>query len=302
MSDLEATRGATPIRELVRHIALSGVELSNLENLVVLYDACLQTGAREIELWYPRNFDSDLDLVRHRFAESGIRISCLSGEVELYRDSDAGAQQTKLMHIMDVAAEIGAPIVNTFFGFSAVQDDERSIEAYLNLIAPCLKKAEELGLSILVENEFNAFDWDPASSDVTRRPKAFRRLLERAGTAHIGTTFDPANYVCAGVDPLLALRLLAPFVRHVHVKDVVEIANKSDLVTLQNWRRFADFDRSYSTCPLGEGLVDWPSVLSELANLGYSGSLCLEPHAELEHRAAAWFDSYSALKHLLTKD
>jgi sugar phosphate isomerase/epimerase len=173
-----------------------------------------------------------------------------------------------------------------------VRDDRAAVDRYLRWAKPCIALAEKLGVTISIENEFNAFGWDPAGSDATRRPEALHRLLTLADSPRFRTTFDPANFICAGEeDALAAYRLLSPFIAYVHVKNVVRVSGGDADTPDANWRLYSDFGRFYRTCPLGEGLVPWRALLQALAQDGYDGVLTLEPHSQPHRRRAAWIEA-----------
>lgn len=282
-------------------IALSGTELAEGEGIETLVDAASAVGVDAVEVWYPRNTGADVRSVLTRLTSAGIVAVCLSSGIELLRDAGSEHEQQKLLDLVRLAADYGIPLVNTYFGFCSARDDARAIDRYLHWAAPCIALAEKRGVIISIENEFNAFGWDPSASDATRRPDALRRLLAQADSPHFRTTFDPANFVCAGVEDVLrAYRAVAPFIAYVHVKDVVGLpANNAPDADDSEWRVYSDFDRYYRTCPLTEGLVPWPSLLGELASDGYDGVLTLEPHSQPPIRAAAWTQAASRLSALV---
>ncbi|WJS05558.1 sugar phosphate isomerase/epimerase family protein [Roseibium aggregatum] len=279
-------------------LAITGIELADGEGISPLISMAKETGAIALELWQPKNVTpSTAAEVAAAVHGAGLTVGCLSTGVELYRDEGAELQQAKLLETIDLAYEIGATRVSSFFGFSKAADDDRTTAGYLSLIAPCLEKSATLGITLLLENEFDAFGWDPSGSDVTRRPDALFRLFERARDDHLSMTFDAANFVCAGIDPLDAYRALREHVGYVHLKDVVALDAETPL---PGYRMFQDHRRSYSTCPLGQGVVPWPELLAALKSSGYAGDFCLEPHATQENRDAAWRAAAAQVQSWLT--
>ena len=281
-------------------LALSGTELEEQEGLQALIDAARQANIDAVELWYPRNTPSGLAHALQELEAAGIEAVCLSSGIELFRDTGTEHEQRKLLDLIGMAADAGIPFVNTYFGFSSKRDDARAIDGYLRAVEACITLAEKRGVTIVLENEFNAFGWDPAGSDVTRRPDALRRLVSRAGSDRFRVTFDPANFVCAGVtDVVAAYGLIAPFVGYVHVKDVVPLAAGDDEFEGDGWRSYSDFERRYRTCPLGEGAVPWRPLVAALTEHGYDGAFTLEPHSQTGLRQQAWTTAARALRALL---
>lgn len=280
-------------------IAVSGTEFEEGEGIGPLADTARALGVDRVELWHPRNTAREgVDAARARLLTAGLSVACVSTGSELYRNGGSRGDQALLLEGVELAARCGAPVANTYFGWAAVRDDEKAIETYTRLLSPCLARAEALGVTIVLENEFDAFGHDGARSDVTRRPEALRRLVERVGSPSFRLNFDAANFLCANVDPLAAFDALAPFVAYVHVKDVRGVAQDAPSA---GYKRYRDEDRLYETTPLGEGAVDWPTLLSRLAADGYAGALTLEPHAEADRRAAGFAQAAAALRRLVVE-
>jgi sugar phosphate isomerase/epimerase len=159
-----------------------------------------------------------------------------------------------------------------------VVDDQGAVAAYAEALAPVLDHAAAEEVVVVLENEFDAFGWDPAGSDVSRRPDALAALLDRVGSPWFGLNFDAANFLCADVSPARdALPLLLPWVRYAHVKDVRRAPADTPP---DGWTRYTDHGRAYDTAPLGAGELDWPAIVEGLAAAGYDGCLTLEPHCE----------------------
>lgn len=278
-------------------LAITGIEMADYDGIAKLITTAKETGATALELWCPMNVTPERAVaVGGMIRRSELKVGCLSVGVELFRDEGGELQQAKLLQAIDLAHTLGAERVSSFFGFSRVADDDRSTTGYLELIAPCLTKGAALGIKLSLENEFDAFGWDPAGSDVTRRPLALAKLFDQADNTDLSLTFDAANFVCAGVDPLHAYHALRRHIGYVHVKDVVPLDTASPL---PGYRLFQDHGRSYSTCPLGQGVVSWPELLSALKSDGYTGDFCLEPHATQANRDAAWRSSSEQLRNWL---
>lgn len=96
-------------------------------------------------------------------------------------------------------------------------------------------------------------------------PRCLRGLLEELRHPALGVNFDPANVILYGQgDPLEAATILAPWIRHVHVKDA-EASAKPGV-----WGAEA---------PWGEGQVGGDKFLDLLKSIQYSGALAIEREA-----------------------
>jgi len=88
------------------------------------------------------------------------------------------------------------------------------------------------------------------------------RLVEEAGPDAFGITFDTANVVVRGEDPIAAARRVAPYTRSTHVRDVA-------------LHRTADGIGRF-LAPVGRGVIDWDALLGELDRGGALTNLSIE--------------------------
>lgn len=79
-------------------------------------------------------------------------------------------------------------------------------------------------------------------------------IVRRAGDPRIGILFDFANMLNAGERPLEALRVQAPFVTEVHLKDAYELPDRG------GWAQLG--------CKTGHGDIPIARLLFELLMLG----------------------------------
>jgi len=89
-----------------------------------------------------------------------------------------------------------------------------------------------------------------------------RRFLEDLDHPAVGVNFDPANMILYDKgDPMEALRILSPWIRHVHIKDAVRTE------TPGTWG---------TEIPWGDGDVGDKLFLSMLREIEYDGALEIE--------------------------
>lgn len=91
------------------------------------------------------------------------------------------------------------------------------------------------------------------------------KLLNALNDPNVCINFDPANMLLYGKgDPILALRLLSPWIRQVHIKDAVTSRIP------EAWGE---------EVPVGTGEVNWHDFFSVLAQANYTGDLVIEREA-----------------------
>lgn len=153
----------------------------------------------------------------------------------------------------DFARELGIPLVITHLGFIP---EDLSDELYTSLI-PVLRSIAEhcakLGQQFCFETG-------------QETPVTLLRTIHDIGLDNVGVNLDPANLLLYGKgNPEDAVDVLGPYIRGVHIKD----------------GEYPTEGRSLGKeRPVGEGRVDFPTLLSKLRGHGYRNDLCIE--CELE--------------------
>ncbi|WP_115790346.1 sugar phosphate isomerase/epimerase family protein [Arthrobacter silvisoli] len=110
-----------------------------------------------------------------------------------------------------------------------------AIEKFLRLLAPV---ARDHGVHLNIETHEEITSYEVV------------RLVESVGPDVLGVTFDTANVVVRGEDPVAAARRVAPYTRATHLRDFV--LGEQDGV----------FGRVFA--PIGQGSIDWDTVLGIL--------------------------------------
>jgi len=110
--------------------------------------------------------------------------------------------------------------------------------------------AAECGVAIALENH----------QDVTSEELV--ALLAEVDSPWVGVTFDTANALAVGEDPLAFARRVLPHVKHAHLKDY-------RLYRTPSGYRLA-------RCAIGDGVVDTPGVVALLADGAPGATICIE--------------------------
>ena len=92
-----------------------------------------------------------------------------------------------------------------------------------------------------------------------------RHFLEKLNHASVGVNFDPANMILYDKgDPIEAVRVLSPWIRHLHVKDALRTTKPG------TWG---------SEVPWGDGQVGIERFLAVLGEVGFKGAMAIEREA-----------------------
>jgi sugar phosphate isomerase/epimerase len=149
----------------------------------------------------------------------------------------------------DFAAWIGAPSITTHAGFIPETPSNPLYPALLAALRKVVGHCGTLGLDFCFETG-------------QETPTTLLRVIEDLGTDNLGINLDPANLLMYGkANPVDALDVFGQFVVGVHAKDGEYPSNGRELGPEK---------------PLGEGRVDFPTLVPKLKSLGYTGALTIE--------------------------
>lgn len=231
---------------------------------------------------------------KEKIREYGLEISSLGNHPESQlvmgpygRDTDdiySGTKEEKIKYgteavirAAQIANEMEIPVVVGFtgcenFGRVCQWPDakawEREEEIFAERWGPILKKYEEYGVRYAHEPHPNQMVYDIETA---------RRSVELFGGCRAwGFNFDPANMMMYGIDVEAFIDLLGDRIYGVHAKDaqiVKQNVGRSGLNPNGNYRRI---DRGFRFRIPGWGNISWENVITELAMVGYFGSLNFE--------------------------
>lgn len=145
-----------------------------------------------------------------------------------------------------LAAELKAPLLTLHAGFLD-ESDPVALKKYSDRVKFIVDACGEAGVGVAFETG------QETAEDLAK-------FLEK--TPGVGVNFDPANMILYGKgDPVAAVARLAPWIRHVHVKDAKKSAKPGE------WG---------AETPWGDGEVNPPAFLAALDKAGYAGAFAIE--------------------------
>lgn len=155
-----------------------------------------------------------------------------------------------VMRAAEITAELGVRYLTMHAGFLESDDTAQAKRLRERLV--CLADAaEKMGVGLLLETG-------------QETAACLRALLEELNHPALGVNFDPANMILYGKgDPVEAVQLLGPWIKHVHIKDAVRATQPGNWGTETPWGE-------------GEGEVDGEAFLKALQNAGFTGVLAIE--------------------------
>jgi sugar phosphate isomerase/epimerase len=159
------------------------------------------------------------------------------------------AAVTRLKEGSDLAAMLGVGSITTHAGFIPENPNDPVYEAVVAALREVAEHRRGRGQAFCLETG-------------QETPVTLLRVIEDVGTGNVGVNLDPANLILYGkANPVDALDLIGEYVKGVHAKDGEYPTTGRQLGREK---------------PLGEGRVDFPSLVAKLKALGYDGALTIE--------------------------
>jgi len=218
------------------------------EPVEAVIDLARRTGCRGVELRCadgepvsPQTPPAMLREVRDRFADAGIEVVCLASYVRVAAPD--GDPADELLRHVEMAERLGSPYVRVFGGRDGQSDPHPAAVRRLTQVTERIAGGP---VTVLLETH-----------DVFLSARAVAAVLAEVDSPHAGALWDAVNPWRSGESPQQAADALAPWLRHVQLKDV---ASTGDLTPVLP----------------GHGAVPLGAILAELDRLGYRSWLSVE--------------------------
>lgn len=182
--------------------------------------------------------------------EIGLEIVCLTPYYrDFVRDEKRKLEIAGMKKVIDIAAELGCSKVRAYGGIDIPKGISKKVcwDTTVTGIQTIADYAAKKEIDICIET--HAGSLTISATDTVRMVKDVDRK-------NVGILFDYAWVDYAGKEDIReAVRLASPYLKHVHAKDWIRKGNRT------------------TTKLLGEGELDWRTVLRELHSIGYEGYL-----------------------------
>lgn len=176
----------------------------------------------------------------------------------------------------ETAKAMGLTMVNAHAGFLPHEPDHPDFDKLSGRVASLAEIFAKCGSALLLET----------GQESAETLLAFLDAMQKRGASNVGVNFDPANMILYDMDePIEALRLLAPHVQQVHVKDARRTTVKGQ------WGE---------EVVVGTGQVDWVAFVRILAEADFKGSYIFEREAG-EDRVGDITQGIAALRSAMEK-
>jgi sugar phosphate isomerase/epimerase len=172
----------------------------------------------------------------------------------------------RFLMAIEATAALNVPYLSSHFGFLDSSEPEytKKISERIRMLADA---AGRKNVVLLMETG-------------QERADALRQFLNELAHPALGVNFDPANMILYNMgNPVEAVRVLAPWIRHLHIKDAIRTAQPGTWGQEVVW---------------GTGQVGAECFLKTLREIGYKGVLSIEREAGQDR----FGDIQKAVRHL----
>ena len=155
----------------------------------------------------------------------GLEVACLTPYMTGLNSLDAAERRRDLDRFgrcIEDAGVLGCPNIRVYAGSFMPGEEgvrEEKWELLIGSLRVLAKDAEEAGVTLCVENHFNTMTVTAAET---------AELVKAVGSEAVGALYDQANLTFTHAEPHEeAIRVQSPFIRYVHVKDLLGVPGAS---------------------------------------------------------------------------
>ncbi len=219
----------------------------------------------------------------------------IAGEDE--EETDLGISIIK--DCIEIGSKLGASCLLLPIGQPEEVSPEKARDNLYHSLMMCIEEAEEYNIVLAVENVVQRVLW--SSKDLIE-------LVDRVDSTFCRVYYDVGNPYFAQIKPAEEIIQLNKRIFQFHVKDMqeeevvpdkreAEIGNESATETIP-FRGDTDNWKGKRDATIGTGIVDWPSILTAIRDIGFDRYLVTEITQDAERPDMIAKENITALKEL----
>lgn len=206
--------------------------------------------------------------------DAGLFVGCLTPYITDINSTDADVRTRDVARfeaVIELAAAVECDRIRVYGG-KLLGDEPPDVVAQrwvwlVDSLQHLAEVAKRSGVTLVVENHFSTMTVSAAQT---------AKLLVEVDHPSVRALYDQANLTFThNESPAEAVALQAGLIGHVHVKDLEFIDPDRPLRTAAV-ASIAEEDRVHRSRMIGDGILNWPEILTAVAATGYEGTYTLE--------------------------
>lgn len=209
----------------------------------------------EAGYYHSVSMEEDPHFIKDVLDRNHVKASGISAHCPLMRPE---ISVMYLQRAIQFAAVLGAPVVNTDESYRpewVSLDEAWPIMTYT--LRAVLRVAERYGISVAIE---------PHAS-ISRTTDGLLRIASLVESPLLRINYDTGNAYLAGEDVYEGLERVGSRLVHMHAKDITVAHSEAERGKVTG---------TPVGCACGDGVIDWPRVISIIRKHGFSGVLSVE--------------------------
>jgi sugar phosphate isomerase/epimerase len=203
-----------------------------------------------------------------------IPMMCASPDFTIPDPDGRAREVAKEIASIRMTAELGAKYCRVLSGQRRKEiTREEGLGYVVDSIEACLPIAEELGITLIIENHYKDDFW--TYPEFAQKMDIFCALVDKINHPFFGVNYDPSNTYLAGEDPIELLNRVSHRVVTMHASD--RYLKEGTLEDLRNEEGGAvGYAKRLSHGEIGKGLNDYDAIFSILKKEKFDGWISIE--------------------------
>lgn len=208
--------------------------------------------------------DDEAKAYKAKLDALGVHCCALLTAVD-FSAGDAESNIQWIVRAVEIADILGAQAVRIDSAMKRERelDFDTRVNLFADNLSEILKRTEGKSVALGIEN--HGFQGNNLAF--------LLNIYTKVNSPRLGSTLDTGNFYWRGYplgEVYGILRLLAPYAKHTHFKNINYPADQREEIREAGWK-YAEY-----ACPLEQGDIDTVKVLEILRDAGYTGTLCME--------------------------
>jgi Sugar phosphate isomerases/epimerases len=239
---------------------------SGMDAIEIIYQPGYKCG------YGPGTTDQQLMDDKAFFDKIGLEVSGIVSYASDYNQPDEQRRSEAVndcRRCIGIARILSAKFIRIYGGTFLDGDTEFELKRgiLVSTMRSLAQEAAKAGVSLIIENHFNT---------MTTGPRITMDIVSEIGMDNVGILYDQANIgFLSGENYKECIEIQKDKIMYVHVKDFA-FKKPGMKFTAGSVTHVNEEERAVISKVVGEGILPWPDILTDLKRIGYDGYLSLE--------------------------